>query len=244
MILAFHSIFGFYGFWLPNDPRGSGSDYVANWELFRGYGRATTVTTRHSVAHTTHNQADRVTAKQALKFPPVVITGIQALDIAREFARAIGEAGYRVHACAILPDHVHLVIGWHVREIRTIVGHLKSRATMAIRAAGHWGQGALWGDHGWNVFLDDVAHVERSIRYVEANPVKEGKQIQRWGFVTPFDLQTAVADRSASQATRLNAAPRTIGGAALKSHEDKYRPPDHNPPPSPNSPPNPPSNSI
>jgi len=35
MLLANHSIFGMYGFWLPNDPRGSGSDYVASWELFR-----------------------------------------------------------------------------------------------------------------------------------------------------------------------------------------------------------------
>ena len=35
MIIGYHSIFGMYGFWLPNDPRGSGSDYVASWELFR-----------------------------------------------------------------------------------------------------------------------------------------------------------------------------------------------------------------
>ena len=32
MILAYHSIFSMYGFWLPNDPRGSGSDYVASIE--------------------------------------------------------------------------------------------------------------------------------------------------------------------------------------------------------------------
>jgi hypothetical protein len=38
MILAFHSIFSMYGFWMPNDPRGSGSDYVAVWELVR-YGQ-------------------------------------------------------------------------------------------------------------------------------------------------------------------------------------------------------------
>jgi hypothetical protein len=57
MILAFHSIFSFRGFWLPNDLRGSGSDYVANWELFRGYGPATKVTTRRSVAHQPHDHA-------------------------------------------------------------------------------------------------------------------------------------------------------------------------------------------
>jgi hypothetical protein len=30
MILAFHAIFGAYGFWLPNDPRGSWSDFVGS----------------------------------------------------------------------------------------------------------------------------------------------------------------------------------------------------------------------
>ena len=50
MIFAYHSIFGMYGFWLPNDPRGSGSDYIASWELFR-YGPATKTDSRRSVAH-------------------------------------------------------------------------------------------------------------------------------------------------------------------------------------------------
>jgi hypothetical protein len=35
MVLAYHLIFSMYGFWLPNDPRGSWSEFVASWELFR-----------------------------------------------------------------------------------------------------------------------------------------------------------------------------------------------------------------
>jgi hypothetical protein len=34
-LLAAHIIFTAYGFWLPNDPRGSWSEWVAAWELFR-----------------------------------------------------------------------------------------------------------------------------------------------------------------------------------------------------------------
>ena len=34
MVLAYHLIFTAYGFWLPNDPRGSWSDFVRAWELF------------------------------------------------------------------------------------------------------------------------------------------------------------------------------------------------------------------
>ena len=50
MLLGFHVILSAYGFWLPNDPRGSWSDFVWAWDLFR-YGPATKVETRSSVAH-------------------------------------------------------------------------------------------------------------------------------------------------------------------------------------------------
>ena len=40
MVLGSHVIIGMYGFWLPNDERGSWSDFVGSWELLR-FGRAT-----------------------------------------------------------------------------------------------------------------------------------------------------------------------------------------------------------
>ena len=39
MLHGFHVIFSTYGFWLPNDPRGSWSDWVRRWELVR-FGKA------------------------------------------------------------------------------------------------------------------------------------------------------------------------------------------------------------
>jgi REP element-mobilizing transposase RayT len=219
MILAHHSIFSMYGFWLPNDPRGSGSDYLAQWELFR-FGPATKVSTRHSVATVEHDRAARLAAKTALKFPPVEINGRQAVAVVQGFGDAANDAGYAIHACAVLPDHVHLVIGAHRRGIRTIVGHLKSRATRAVKAAGLWvdDKQPLWGAHGWNVWLEADADVRRAIRYVEKNPLKEGKRVQRWSLVTPFDLDAAV--RIAAQGSR---PARRIGGAALRSQQQKAR---------------------
>ena len=115
MILAFHSIFSMYGFWLPNDPRGSGSDYIAAWELLR-YGPATKTNSKRSVAHVPHDHALRMQAKAALTYPAVQITGLQAVTIAAGFVKAVVEGPYKVYACAILPDHVHLVIGAHPRR--------------------------------------------------------------------------------------------------------------------------------
>ena len=219
MILAQHCIFSMYGFWLPNDPRGSGSDYIAVWELFR-YGAATKVSTRQSVAHVAHDRRLRLAAKQALKYPPVEITGQQALAIAAGFAQASFDADYRVHACAILPEHVHLVIGAHARNVRTVVGHFKSRATRVLKEQGLWPADGrpVWGAHGWNVRLEDLALVERAIEYVGHNPEKEGKRRQRWGFVVPFEMAEAQ-----SAAAVPMAAKRRVGGAALRSQDEARR---------------------
>jgi REP element-mobilizing transposase RayT len=187
MIHAFHSIFSMYGFWMPNDPRGSGSNYVAKWELFR-YGAATPVKTRRSVVAKSHDRSKRLAAKSVLKYPPVQITGLQARTIVEGFAHAVAAANYQIHACAVLPDHVHLVVGWHPRSIRRIVGHLKAKATTQLKKARLWPelQQPLWGEHGWNVYLDSHEAVRRAIRYVEQNPLKEGKPQQRWSIVTPY----------------------------------------------------------
>ncbi len=195
MILAFHVIFCAYGFWLPNDPRGSWSDFVWAWELLR-FGKATTTDTRRSVAGAAHDRAQREAAKAALKYPPVKFDGHQAVSIAKGFREAIMEGGYRVHACAILPEHVHLVIGWHERDIRRIVSHLKAKATMQLRAYGRHplamfadDQGDVptpWARKSWDVYLFTAADVRRAMGYVENNPMKEGKQPQHWPFVVPY----------------------------------------------------------
>src|SRR6266508_1226427 len=98
-VLAFHVIFGAYGFWLPNDPRGSWSDFVASWELFR-FGPATKTTSRRSVARAAHDRKARLAAKQALKYPAVQLNGHQALAAIHGFKAASKESDYIIHACS------------------------------------------------------------------------------------------------------------------------------------------------
>ncbi len=112
MILASHVSVSMYGFWLPNDPRGSLSDFVGAWELFR-FGPATKVETRDSVARRPHNYAVRQAAKEALQYPAVHLTGLQARAVARGFAKSATKGKVDLLACAILPEHVHLVIARH-----------------------------------------------------------------------------------------------------------------------------------
>ena len=78
MVIGYHVILSMYGFWLPNDPRGSWSDFVGSWELFRYGGGATKVNDRRSHAWDEHDRQFRREMKQHLKSPPVVLTGSQA----------------------------------------------------------------------------------------------------------------------------------------------------------------------
>ena len=98
MLLGAHLIFSAYGFWLPNDPRGSWSDF-ASWELLR-FGKATKVSTTRSVAHVSHDIALRKAAKRSLNHSEIRFNGAQALAIAKGFARAAREIDLRI-SCAL-----------------------------------------------------------------------------------------------------------------------------------------------
>ncbi len=197
-IRAYHAIITAYGFWLPNDPRGSWSDWIRQWELLR-YGPATKVATRRSLAARTHDPRLRQDAKSALRYPPVSFNGRQALAVATGFKRAIEESGYVVHACCILPEHAHFVVARHAYRIERIVGHLKGRATQELAAEGlhplfdyRQASGDIpspWARKGWSVFLHTDEEIRRAIDYVQRNPLKERKRLQRWSFVVSFDAR-------------------------------------------------------
>jgi REP element-mobilizing transposase RayT len=193
MVIASHVIFTAYGFWLPNDPRGSWSDWVRSWDLFL-HGRATKTDDRHSLARRPHDHRLRLEAKRDLKYPPVHFTGSQAQSIAKGFRRAVDESGYDILACSILPEHVHIVVARHQRPAERIAGHLKTRAAQQLITDGLHPFVALrgfdgrvpsvWAHRAWKVFLDTDEDVRRAIAYVEQNPIRDGKKPQRWSFVT------------------------------------------------------------
>jgi REP element-mobilizing transposase RayT len=195
MVIAHHVIFTAYGFWLPNDPRGSWSDFVRRWELLL-HGDATKTSDRRSLAGDAHDYQARIAAKADLTYEPVVFTGQQALCISRGFAKAAQESQYIILACSIMPEHVHMVVARHKNPAERIIGHLKARGTQSLVEAGlhpfyqyrdRDGRfPSAWTHRGWKVFLDSNADIERAIQYVEENPIKAGLRPQTWKFVTPW----------------------------------------------------------
>ena len=90
-MIASHLSFGCYGFWLPNDPRGSWSEYVRNRRLLV-FGHATKTDETVSVAKVPHNHAQRQAAKRELRYPPIKLSGVQARAVARGIAKAVEES--------------------------------------------------------------------------------------------------------------------------------------------------------
>ena len=187
-MIANHIIFGAYGFWLPNDPRGSWSTFVGSWELFR-YGPATKTMETRSVAHRPHDQRQRLAAKAALKRPAVQFTAPQMAAVAAGFGDYARKSGLVIYACAVLADHVHLVVAVHRLDPHQLAIQLKGAATTELcEREIHPFDGAAkaFARGEWVVFLDTFDDVHRAIRYVELNPEKDGLPRQHWPFIVPF----------------------------------------------------------
>jgi REP element-mobilizing transposase RayT len=194
MVHGYHVIFGAYGFWLPNDPRGSWSDFVGAWELFLSLGPATKSLQRKEVL-SAEEQSRLARARKSLKYPEVTFSGHQARAIARGFEDAAARSRFAIWACSILPRHVHLVIARHHYKVESIVRQLKGSATKQLLSENLHPLNEFctsaktvtpWANGKWKVFLDTEEAIEKAIRYVEQNPEKEGKPRQNWAFVQPF----------------------------------------------------------
>src|ERR1051326_5960263 len=171
MILGYHAIMTAYGFWLPNDPRGSWSDFVRSWELLR-FGKATKVETTRSVAGVKHDMEARRAAKQALRYPEVHFNEEQVESIAAGFGEYVQKSGVQIWACSILAQHVHLVVGRHRFDVEQIVNLMKGASTTRLMKDGRHPLAAYadpgqrpprcWASRGWNVFLNNVEDILRA----------------------------------------------------------------------------------
>jgi len=177
MILAYHAIFTTYGTWLPNDPRGSYSTEIYNNELkLLGeikYGRQKPSPNR------TAQLKFRTAAISLLGKPPFYIDENSRPIVADSFGEVVGRLGIKVGACAIMNDHVHMLIIGSEYRIEYIVNQLKGGATKALKL-----KSSPWTRGCWKVFINDTAAIKAAANYIKANPVKAGLTAQSWDFVS------------------------------------------------------------
>lgn len=194
MVIGYHVIFSAYGFWLPNDPRGSWSWVVRAPEL-REFGPATKVDTHRSAAHRPHDRSCRLAAKAALDLAPVRFDGRQAPAIATGFADYSRKSGVSYWGLAVMPDHTHAVVARHTYEVEQIANLMKGAATQLLCEGRHpFGERrnargdvpACFARKWWVVFLHTEDDVTRTVDYVRRNPLRAGLPEQRWPFVARY----------------------------------------------------------
>jgi REP element-mobilizing transposase RayT len=108
-------------------------------------------------------------------------------------ADAIGEVirarGYTCYACAILKNHVHLVMRTHRDDSIAMLVAIADATDAALHAANSVpADHPVWSDRPFKVFLKTREDVFGRIRYVQDNPVKEGLPLQTYPFVVPCKL--------------------------------------------------------
>jgi len=187
IVIAHHLIWTTYGSWLPNDPRGSGSTQVRRVEL-QPFGNAHHGRKRiQPVGH--EIRAFYEHAAPQLQHNVYTLSHEETTFVANAFRQVIKENRYTCYACAIMPDHIHILIRKHKHSAETMIANLKQRSRLRLSEAHpKFRDHPTWtAGHGWQVFLEHPDAVERTIRYIEKNPDGMRLPRQHWDFITPYD---------------------------------------------------------
>lgn len=186
MVAGHHLIWSAYGWWLANDPRGSNSVEIRVEKLSSlgplHPGRRRVQPTGKVIADFYEEASD------LLKHPLLTFALEDLPMLAAAFKKVIEENGYICHECAIMPEHVHLLVRRHRDHAETMIEKFQTESRSAaieagLRSVTH----PVWGGKGWKVFLNTREDFWRTIDYIRKNPLKIGWPAQTWDFVVQYD---------------------------------------------------------
>jgi len=187
MVGGYHLIWTVYGYWLPNDPRGSTSNEV-RVERIKPLGELNYG--RKQVQPSSKELREFFAQSHiALKFPVLTFDQKEIALLGKILGQEIATHGYTCYACAIMPDHLHMLIRRHRDHAEEVIDYFQSASRQAIIDAGKRDpMHPVWTDGpGWKVFLNTRRDFEREIEYIRQNPLKIGWPEQRWEFVKKYD---------------------------------------------------------
>ncbi|MEX0611465.1 MAG: hypothetical protein WD738_03425 [Pirellulales bacterium] len=167
MIIGHHLIWTLYGHWLANDLRGSGSIALYD-EKFAPlgpihYGRkpANLQPTRKELKEF-HRQAEPL-----LNFPKFWIEDAKRQALRDAFTKVISDRKYTVWACAILSNHVHMVIRRRRDDALAMWQALADNSRLTLREFSDVGaEHPVWSARPYTVFLRTPEEVRGRIEYV------------------------------------------------------------------------------
>lgn len=186
LVIAHHMMWTLYGWWLPNDPRGSTSRTIHNDLLAElgvlHFGRKLVQPASRDL------RGFYAGAASVLMHPLLEFSASDFDAVSRAIGDAIVECRYTCYACAVMPDHIHLVIRKHRDLAEHMIEKIQALSRERLVESGlRGGEHPAWTRGGWKVFLDHPDEVRRTITYIEQNPLKRGFRRQYWDWVVPYD---------------------------------------------------------
>lgn len=173
IIIAHHLILHGYGHWLPNDPRGSGSEEIRQEKLTDlgaiHFGRKRVQPSREELRQFKREATPR------LEFPLVWFDAAKRQALGEALGDILRRERYTVWAAAVLSNHLHLCIRRHRDDAETMwrkfAGGCRQKLCLfAEIPADH----PIWSERPYKVFLYTPEEVRQRIEYISENPVKEG----------------------------------------------------------------------
>ncbi|MFA7235510.1 MAG: hypothetical protein WC058_01485 [Phycisphaeraceae bacterium] len=108
--------------------------------------------------------------------------------VSEQIARTCAARRYTVWGCAILRNHIHLLVRRHRDDSQAMWWNIASETARVIRQVESlrvdhpvWGQRPYW------IFKDSPDQVRDCVTYIEGNPRKEGLPDQAHPFVRAYD---------------------------------------------------------
>ncbi|HIJ52859.1 MAG TPA: hypothetical protein HPP66_06850 [Planctomycetes bacterium] len=123
------------------------------------------------------------TATPRISRPPFFIDGNSRPIIAAAFSKVVQRLGIKVPACAIMNDHVHVLILRSKYRIEYLVNQLKGAATQALKL-----KYTPWSRGCWKVFITDTEALTAAVKYIQAYPTRAGLPAQSWDFISSLPV--------------------------------------------------------
>jgi len=185
-IIAHHVILTGYGHWLPNDPRGSLSPEFRNTHLEAlgaiHFGRKTHQPSPQEIK-SFYDEAAKV-----LQHPILWFEEDSRRIIGEAIGRVVRDAGLTCYACAVLADHVHVLIRTHrlaAQEMIPLVADASRDELLrrGVVADDH----PVWSRNAYVKYKKTPRQVRTAIEYIEGNCAKHRIAPQAWSFVKAYD---------------------------------------------------------
>ncbi len=186
MVIGHHLILTGYGHWLPNDPRGSLSAGTHTPALARlaqsHFGRRTTQPTKEQL-RAFHREARPLLTHEILWFDEP-----HRHAAAKALTEVIRRERLTCWACAILADHVHVLLRKHRLSGEEISAACKQEIREKLRAMEMVPEDhPVFSADVCDMYKSDPASVRTCIGYIHDNFGKHGLTPVNYPFVTPYN---------------------------------------------------------